>query len=248
MPYAPRRRAPRPRLLASAPRGRRIGPRRRTSRTRRAAIGAFASVALVCAGYLGWEFIGTNVVARQHQHRAISALLGAWDRKAPSVTADGVAVDAIIRIPRFGPGYSVPVVEGTSSRSLGMGVGHVIGSARPGAPGNVVLAGHRVTHGEPFRSLPSLRSGDEVIIETLTTGYVYRVASGASASRRVPDTSSWVLASSPQDPTRVHISRPGARRLITLITCAELFHTSDRLVVFGELVRTYPRVLPHPEA
>jgi sortase A len=29
--------------------------------------------------------------------------------------------------------------------------------------------------------------------------------------------------------------------LITLTTCAELFHTSDRLVAFGHLVRTEPK-------
>lgn len=140
------------------------------------------------------------------------------------------------------------MVEGTGPRSLELGVGHLIGSARPGAIGNLVLAGHRVTHGEPFRALPSLRAGDEVIVETLTSGYVYRVASGPSASARVTDTSSWVLASSPRDPARPSADPVHGRRLITLITCAELFHTADRLVVFGELVRTYPRVPPHPEA
>jgi sortase A len=187
------------------------------------------------------------VLARHHQREAISALLRSWDTNAPSVTRDGIAVDGIVRIPRFGPTYAVPIAEGTGSRSLEIGVGHVPGSARPGAVGNLVLAGHRVTHGEPFHSLPSLELGDEVIIETLTSGYVYRVVSGASASLRVPDTSTWVLASAPSDPARPGVA-PAGRRLITLITCAELFHTSDRLVVFGELVRTYPRVRPHPEA
>jgi sortase A len=30
-------------------------------------------------------------------------------------------------------------------------------------------------------------------------------------------------------------------RLLTLVTCAELFHTDDRLVVFGHLVDERPR-------
>lgn len=211
-------------------------------------VGVFTLVALVCAGYLGWEFVGTNLVARHHQRQALSELVTAWDRKAPSVTSRGVAVDGILRIPRFGPAYAVPLVEGTGSENLEIGVGHVLGSARPGAIGNVVLAGHRVTHGEPFRALPSLRVGDDVIVETLTSGFVYRVVAGASGTLRVPDTASWVVASAPRAPANTRHDVPTGARLITLITCAELFHTSDRLVVFGELVRTYPRVHPHPEA
>ncbi|BBH15870.1 hypothetical protein Back2_01570 [Nocardioides baekrokdamisoli] len=112
----------------------------------------------------------------------------------------------------------------------------------------MVLAGHRVTHGEPFRDLQRLQIGDEIVIETLTSGYIYRVTSGSGGSLRVADSASWVLAPSPRNPDRGGISPPHSTRLITLLTCAELFHTSDRFVIFGELVRTYLRVHPHPEA
>lgn len=199
-------------------------------------------------GYLTWEFLGTNLVARAHQRHAIAALVAAWEQSAPSTTTGGLAVDGILRIPRFGPAYAVPLVEGAGAPSLALGVGHVVGTAHPGDTGNVVLAGHRVTHGEPFRRLPSLQLGDDIVIETLTSRYVYRVTSGAGGSVRLPDDSSWILASSPRRPDGTSVGSPhSATRLITLLTCAELFHTSDRFVVFGELVRTDPRVQSHPD-
>jgi sortase A len=36
-------------------------------------------------------------------------------------------------------------------------------------------------------------------------------------------------------------SQEEGQRLLTLTTCAELFHTDDRMVAFGHLVETEPR-------
>jgi sortase A len=36
------------------------------------------------------------------------------------------------------------------------------------------------------------------------------------------------------------VQRPG-QKLITLTTCAELFHTDNRMIAFGHLVDTAPR-------
>lgn len=248
MPYAPRRRAPRRRLLARRPRGHRTGERRRPRRQRAYGATALATIAVACGGYLTWEFVGTNLLAREQQRQALATLVAAWDQQTPSTTTHGIAVDGILRVPRFGVAYAVPLVEGTGSGSLALGVGHVVGSAHPGEPGNFVVAGHRVTHGEPFRRLPALQIGDEVVVETLTTDYIYRVVRGGRGSLRLPDTASWVVAPSPRNPDRAGASPPQGRHLITLLTCAELFHTSDRFVVFGELIRTRPHSNAHPEA
>ena len=42
-------------------------------------------------------------------------------------------------------------------------------------------------------------------------------------------------------PPNKEAGRRPTEALITLTTCAELFHTSDRLVAFGHLVRTNPK-------
>lgn len=54
------------------------------------------------------------------------------------------------------------VLEGGSGRTLAFGPGHVAGTARPGAIGNVVIAGHRDTH---FRFLKNLERGDTLLLE-----------------------------------------------------------------------------------
>ena len=45
--------------------------------------------------------------------------------------------------------------------------------ARP--VGNFSVAGHRKTHGEPFRHLDEMRAGDLVYVETAQAWYTYRI-------------------------------------------------------------------------
>ena len=68
---------------------------------------------------------------------------------------------ARLRQPRLG--IDQIVLEGASGRVLAFGPGHVLGSARPGAAGNVVISGHRDTH---FRWLAALRDGDDLMLQT----------------------------------------------------------------------------------
>ena len=82
------------------------------------------------------------------------------------------------------PGADGPLVvlAGASGRTLAFGPGHLDGSARPGAPGNVVLAGHRDTH---FRALERLRPGDLVTLEPPAgPARRYRVVHAAVHDRR----------------------------------------------------------------
>jgi LPXTG-site transpeptidase (sortase) family protein len=62
-------------------------------------------------------------------------------------------------------GMSIVILEGTSSRTLRLGVGHIAGTAFPGEPGNIGIAGHRDSY---FRALKDIRSGDEISIQTAT--------------------------------------------------------------------------------
>ena len=66
-----------------------------------------------------------------------------------------------IEIPRLK--VQVAILEGTSSQTLKLGVGHIGGTALPGEPGNVGIAGHRDTY---FRALKDIRPDDEIQIET----------------------------------------------------------------------------------
>ncbi len=59
-------------------------------------------------------------------------------------------------------GTSAIVLEGATGRTLAFAPGHLAGSARPGAPGHSIVAGHRDTH---FAFLREIEVGDVVHVE-----------------------------------------------------------------------------------
>lgn len=80
------------------------------------------------------------------------------------------------------------------------------------------------------------------MVETRSWTYTYVLDTGG-ADLTVPFTGTWVLDPEPSNPDGSVGPRPGEDHLLTLTTCAELFHTDDRLVAFGHLVsreRTEP--------
>ena len=65
-----------------------------------------------------------------------------------------------IEIPKIG--IDRTMYEGIRIPTLDLGPGHWPGSAMPGKLGNVVVAGHRVSHNRDFHDLDQLVNGDEV--------------------------------------------------------------------------------------
>ncbi|HCB04122.1 MAG TPA: class E sortase [Nocardioides sp.] len=191
-------------------------------------------------GWFAWQLIGTTYVSHRAQRDVVDALEQQWAAGADAAETDHGTSRAIVRIPQFGDDYEVPVVEGTSDEALASGIGHFEDTADAGGAGNYVLAGHRITHGEPFRDLPDLAPGDQVLVETRDTVYTYELTTGGE-DLEVPFTASWVLASHPANPDADGPQPPADDHLLTLTTCAELFHTDERLVVFGKLVSAEPR-------
>lgn len=226
---------------------------------------AVALVGLGMLGYVGWQYVGTNWVARAKQDDVVEQLERAWaalpadppgravagpaaggDKPAPApppatVPVSGTTAGAILRIPDLGTSYAMPILEGTSSAALAVGVGHFTDSAQPGAVGNYALAAHRVTHGEPFRHLPDLKAGALIVIDTAKWRYTYALDTDGD-ELEVDFTQTWVVDDLPDNPEAGAEPRQLAgQRLITLTTCAELFHTDERLVAFGHLVDRSPR-------
>jgi len=55
----------------------------------------------------------------------------------------------------------------------------------------------------------------------------------------IPFTGTWVLGAVPKNPDGgTQPAQRQGQRLITLTTCSEIFHTDDRMIAFGHLVRT----------
>lgn len=235
-----------------------MSPAGTASRSGRRRLVTVVCLAMVVAGaamigYMAWQYVGTNIVSAHRQEALKKGLTEQWRRDAGTASGGGTSAGAavkgarrdrpvrgdaiaLVRIPRFGRDYEMPLVAGVDQGSLARGIGWSFTSARPGAVGNVVIAGHRVTHGEPFRDFLTLRRGDTVEIETRTHVYTY-VLRDAGTDRTVDFTDTWVTDPVPGEPR----GTVPTRRLITLVTCSELFHTDHRQVVFGELDSATPK-------
>ncbi|MFC5727791.1 class E sortase [Nocardioides sp.] len=196
---------------------------------------------LAVLGWVAWQFWGTNWQAHQRHDQVTTALADGWGDGQDVVRTDFGNATAILHVPRFGKDYAVPVLEGSTDDVLAAGVGHMEDTAEAGAKGNYVLAGHRVTHGEPFADLPQLRPGDKVHVETRDATYTYVLDTGGE-DLIIPFTETWVLDPSPVNPRDGGTQPPGdaGSHLITLLTCSEIFHTDDRSVIFGHLLKTTP--------
>lgn len=221
---------------------------------RRRGVSFYLGVGLVLAGlgllgYVGWQFFGTNIVSRQAQERVVSELEAQWESRPAGSSGQGSVVgteadlgeaSALVRIPRFGDDYVIPVLEGVADDVLAKGYGHFEHSADPGQKGNYALAAHRVTHGEPLRDMPELRPGDEVLVETADAIYTYELETDPN-DLVVSFTDVWVVDPLPSNPdpggVQPEPQEPG-RKLITLTTCSEIFHTDNRMIAFGHLVDT----------
>lgn len=102
-----------------------------------------------------------------------------------------------LRIPRLH--VSSMVREGVGESTLRVALGHIPGTALPGSPGNVGLAGHRDTL---FRPLRQIRRDDLIRLETLRGTYIYRVEETEIV---------W--------PKNVSVLRLGPQPELTLVTC-----------------------------
>jgi sortase A len=118
---------------------------------------------------------------------------------------------------------------------LAKGFGHFEDAAQAGGKGNYALAAHRVTHGEPLRDMPELRPGDTVVVETRQDVYTYVLDTNPN-DLVVTFHDVWVVAPKPENPQQGGVGPVDDPRLITLTTCAELFHTDNRMIAFGHLV------------
>jgi sortase A len=115
------------------------------------------------------------------------------------------------------------VVEGTAVDDLKKGPGHYSDTPLPGEDGTVAIAGHRTTHGAPFRKIDQLDRGDEVRVEVPYGTFVYAV----ETSRIV-------------DPTEISVKRPVAHDRLILSACHPLYSAAERIVVFARFVRRTP--------
>ncbi len=129
-----------------------------------------------------------------------------------------------LEIPRLH--VNAMVREGADESTLRRAVGHIPGTALPGAIGNVALAGHRDTF---FRELRDIRKNDSIDLKTEDGTYRYEVKSTKIVSPRDVD----VLAAS-------------GGETLTLVTCYPFYYIGSapkRFIVRATQVAAIPQ---HP--
>jgi sortase A len=128
---------------------------------------------------------------------------------------------AVLGIPKIH--VLAPLLEGTDFLTLNRGVGRIKGTAKPGEPGNIGIAGHRDSF---FRSLKDIRAGDVIELRTRT-----------GTDNYVVDRSQVVTARD------VSVLQPQSAPALTLVTCYPFYligSAPQRFVVTAYLMHHTP--------
>ncbi|MFF8834029.1 class E sortase [Streptomyces sp. NPDC015130] len=211
----------------------------------------FITFGVVMLLFVAYQLWWTNVLAGQETDRAKEQIEDTWakgrdsaDDGKPEAFEPGQGF-AIMYIPKLD--VVVPIAEGINKAKVldkGM-VGHYAdGKLKTAMPsdkqGNFAVAGHRNTHGEPFRYVNQLKPGDPIVVETQDAYYTYEMAS------ILPQTAPSNVAVIDPVPKGSGFTKPG--RYITLTTCTPEFTSTYRMIVWGKMVEERPRSKGKPAA
>jgi sortase A len=210
----------------------------------------FITMGVLMLLFVVYQLWYTNVLADEAANGATKNLQNQWnahqtssDDNEPDTFPEGQTF-AIIYIPKLD--VKAPIAEGVDKdKILDKGeVGHYSGAQETAMPwnssGNFALAGHRNTHGEPFRYINKLVPGDKVVVETSGMYYTYAITS------MLPQTSPANVSVIEPVPPGSGFTKPG--RYITLTTCTPEFTSTYRMIVWGRMVAEQPRSKGTPAA
>jgi sortase A len=201
-------------------------------------------VSVILGLIVGYEFFWTDFTANRAAKDATQTVQRVWDeggltpadRPTNGAAVQPISTDVfgIMRIPRLGGDWQKPIIEGVTMDDLARGVGHYPDTAMPGVIGNFAVAGHRVTHGGPFRDLDRLRKGDPISVQIRDTVYVYRVRGIKIVT---PDRTDVLF------PVPRQFGVDPVEPLLTLTTCHPKYSARERLIVVAEFDTAYPVAL-----
>ena len=213
----------------------------------RRAVGVVGEL-LITAGvvvmlFVVYQLVWTNYQADRAAQEKVDQLERTWERNSQEGPEYELPLKngqpfAILRIPRLGDNYQVPIVEGVTLDDLAEGVGHYPETALPGEVGNFSVAGHRATNGEPFAYLDQLQNDDAVVVETGTKWYTYRITDEYIVQPTQVD----VILPVPNEP-----GEEPTERLMTLTTCNPRWASYERLIFHAKLVDVLPKGEGRPE-
>ncbi|MGW1339001.1 class E sortase [Streptomyces rubiginosohelvolus] len=206
----------------------------------------FISLGVLMLLFVTYQLWWTNIRADQIAGKETNRIQDEWANgdRTPGVFAPGEGF-AIMHIPKLD--VVAPIAEGIDKEKVldrGM-IGHYgEGKLKTAMPsdkqGNFSVAGHRNTHGEPFRYINKLQRGDPIVVETRDAYYTYEMAS------ILPQTPPSNISVIEPIPVGSGFTKPG--RYLTLTTCTPEFTSTYRLIVWGKMVDERPRSEGKPDA
>jgi sortase A len=166
---------------------------------------------------LAWQEPVSAYMAGHQQHDLKLSLEHPLPRVLKRQPLRGDAIGKI-ELPTLGRSYYV--VEGTAADDLRRGPGHYPDTPMPGNHGTTAIAGHRTTHGAPFRTINKLHSGDRIVLSMPYGRYTYRVYKTRFVA-----------------PTEVSVTKRVAFDQLVLSACHPLYSAAQRIVVFAKLTK-----------
>jgi sortase A len=163
----------------------------------RSTVGVLMIAVLFCVGFFVYLYGFSRISESRAQATMFKNFVGqlaqATAPVGPTVqNAAGTAVPvaagapvAVLNIPQIGL-RDVVVVNGTTSRNLARGPGHVPASVLPGQPGLSVIYGKVATFGAPFAHLMQLNRGDRFTVTTGQGTATYQVESFGTSAHPAP--------------------------------------------------------------
>jgi sortase A len=159
----------------------------------------FFITGILALGYVGFTMLDARLYQASAERSLEDQIHGEKERKVtePELPVKKGDLLGRIDIPRLG--VSVAVLQGTTSRVLRLGVGHIESTPLPWKAGNSGIAGHRDTF---FRALKDVRQNDGIQLQTATGLFRYEV--------------DWAKVVAPED---VSVLAPSNGSALTLVTC-----------------------------
>jgi sortase A len=154
---------------------------------------------LLLLGYVGFTLLEARVYQVSAKRSLENEIQAEKERRQSQPKPPVRKGDVLGRmdIPRLG--MSVAVLQGTTSRILRLGIGHIAGTPLPGEAGNIGIAGHRDTF---FRGLKDIRKNDEIQLQTTSGLSRYQV--------------DWMKVVANDDQ---NVLAPSTESALTLVTC-----------------------------
>jgi len=193
---------------------------------------AMMAAGLVFLGFGAWNYFfadtvdGASKTSVAKEYGVTATAKKFMEPKAATHLAD---VFARVVIPRLGDDWVRLVGEGTRWHPVlnDIGIGHYMGTARPGAVGNFATAAHRGGYGGSYKNIHRLVKGDLVYVQTNAGWYSYEYRQ----TKIVKPTDTDVIRAVPKELVGSH----KGGRYMTLTSCDPIYVNTNRIIVWLEM-------------